>query len=62
MYLEKVDIGERALLANTLDPMDRVLETREALPYNHYEITLANAGIDLVYMPQIIENVDSLLN
>ena len=50
MYLERVNIGKRALLANTLDSMDRVLETGEALPYDHYEIILANAEIDLVYM------------
>ena len=62
MYLERVDVGERALLANTLDPMDRVLETGEALPHDHYEITLTNAGIDLVCMRQVIENVNSLLD
>ena len=50
MYLEKVDINKRTLLTNTLNPIDRVLETGEALPHDYYEITLTNARIDLVYM------------
>ena len=39
--------------------MDRVLEIGEALPYDHHEITLANAGIDLVCIQQVIVNIDS---